>query len=250
MKIHKTQYLLSFTPVVVEEGMDPDIKCRRGYDFVDSIADGVYTIIIDGKPIEKVTFLNGKRSGFRCTYTQPFYGTISSKDKQYWFVENYKGGRVSEYFKIDKEGMVREYRPMVLDSLRRTRSGVTYYFDRKGSLRKIRYSNLADDVVSYFSKKGQYKKTDILGYQRYSKKRYQFRLTLVQSIGLVKYRKPNGLIEISMKGSDHKYTLHFYKGVLLSWSFTTDDPTESLSYNVSSNNIGVIIEDILNFINQ
>lgn len=228
--------------------MDPGIKCRASYEFVDSIADGVYKLIIDDMPIKKVSFVNGKKNGFECTYNQRKRGVNSYIDKRFWFVINYSNGYETEHYKLDKKGNVLEYNPIILDGGTRFSQGINYHFDKKGRLRGISYTEF-NFVHDSFTKNGKYAETGKLSEEiRFQNKLSQREIEFIKKIkrsGMVVDKVPNGLAEIKLY--DSKYILHFKNGVLLNWQFNDDDSTENIDFNIPSNEIGKYRSDLLNF---
>lgn len=228
------------------EGMDPTIKCRKSYKFVNSIADGVYKIVINGKPVEKISFKNGKKHGLECTYRQGQLGSLSNKGG-YYFVQKYENGRTIEYYMLDKKGHVIGFSPVIIDQSNHSRIELTYYFDKKGQLRSLRYHTIS--VADFFSKNGNYINMELLSEdKRHNGKpsqRYIQQLKTIDKSGMIKQIKPNGIVEI--KRFDSKYHLNFNEGVLLNWQYNTEIPTEDLDYQTPSNKIGLIGPDLLIF---
>lgn len=228
------------------EGMDPTIKCKKTYSFVDSIADGIYKIVIDGKPIKKITFQNGKKHGLECTYRQSKLGSLSNKGG-YHFVQNYANGRTTEYYMLDKKGNVIGFSPVIFDHLNHSRIELTYYFDKGGQLRSIRYHTIA--LADYFSKSGEYIEMELLSeektYNGKPSKRYIYQLKTIEKNGMIENKKPNGMIEIQRYTT--KYRLNFKEGIVLNWLYSTDDPAETLEFDISSEKIGINRPDLLSF---
>ncbi len=101
------------------------------YEFKPSIPDDVYQITINGKPIEKITFKNGKKNGLYCDY--------EFKPTRYRLL-NYHNNKVIDYFLLDTAGHILEYSPCLDELPFKGDHAFLYRFTPSGLLNGIVYS--------------------------------------------------------------------------------------------------------------
>ncbi len=211
------------------------LVCHPAYDFVSSIPDGIYTIIIDNKLKEKIAISNGRRNGFTCIYhKRPHqltnYSSTQGNDRRLYFILNYIEDQPTEFYALDKKGNVIEYMPVVKDSSD-LEFRVVYYFDQKGRLRIVCYGSA---FYFYFTKKGKYEKAE-----SYSAE--------IERKEMTKNSLPDGLVEMQFGGLT-KYHSYFKNGTLVKWQVIYNEPARTIGFDVPSDKIGVKKTDILDFI--
>jgi antitoxin component YwqK of YwqJK toxin-antitoxin module len=206
--------------------MMSELKCSPSYNFAPNIEDGIYTIVVDGKLREKISFSNGKRNGLTCRYNKRPYDHYNPsldffKDEKLFFVQNYFNNDITEYYALDKKGNVVEYIPVIKDSSGNSYE-LAYYFDSERRLRSIDYVlNSIHYRTDFFSKIGKYEKKK-------------------------NNKKPDGWTEILIGGTT--FGLNFKNGIVLNWEVIKESSSEIIGLDVSSDKIGIKRTDILEFI--